>query len=268
MRTEPILVSDCGPLLVLDDKDNYQIEIEPGNYQVVVMGFRSNKPAARFKHPNILATVKRIHEFKHYRKQGSKFWTAHAGIDHYLVIPRNKILLMPEKGYSYIKAEINGVKVSFNVSGGGGGVWTDYLGTVAHIAVNHTLSDLKKLAEVAERGTPFEKMEIKEIEAERLPEWHKLHTKADTKIKEAIYKMIEEGKNPAIQLDHGFTVKDGIAVSLDRRCKKIRIDDHHFSLEWIGAVKRVIGIFDYSRYNIRLHQINWYETAKINGLLT
>jgi len=125
------LLSDCSNSLVIDN--DYSINIEPSENQIIIMGFDANKSASKFKHPNISATVKRIHEFKHYRKNGGKFWTSRAGVDHYLVIPRNQITILSEKGYSYIKTEINGVKVTLNVSGGTNGKgWADYLNTRCH----------------------------------------------------------------------------------------------------------------------------------------
>ncbi len=132
MMTEPKLLSECGARLVVDDTEGerYEIEIEPGDFLMVKAGATADKATAHFKHPNVAVTARTIHEFKHYRRNGSKFWTARAGVDHYFVIPRTAIKMLPKKGYSFIPAEINGVRVSFNVSGGGDGrVWTDYLRT-------------------------------------------------------------------------------------------------------------------------------------------
>lgn len=264
MRTEPILLSDCGTNLVIDDtpKEQYQLNIEQGENQIVVMGFKANKPASKFTHPNISATVKRVHEFKHYRRN-SKFWTAHAGIDHYLVIPRNKILILPEKGYSYVKAEINGVKVSFNVSGGTINGWTDMLGVKSHISVNHKLSDLKKLAEVA---IPQTLTDIKQPDEYEVKRWNKLVADSNPNIKEVIAKLIEEDKKPYIRLVEGLTIKSGYGTGVRRRYKKEKIDETHWNLNENGALKKIIGIFDGMRYNVKLSQIDWAETAKANGL--
>ncbi len=177
MMTEPRLLSECGPKLIVDDTegDRYEVEIEPGDFLVVRAGATVDKPTALFTHPNIVASARVIHEFRHYRRNGSTFWTARAGVDHYFVIPRNAIKLLPEKGYSWIPAEINGVKVKFNVSGGGdGSVWTDYLFTHTCIAVNHQVKDLTKLAEVAVRNSRLEPIAVKPMDADQEARWQEL----------------------------------------------------------------------------------------------
>lgn len=263
----PKLLSECGDLYVIDNskKDRYQVQIEEGENQIVVMGFLANKPASNYKHPNISATVKRIHEFKHYRKHGSKFWTSRAGVDHYLVVPRNKITLLPEKGYSYVKAEINGVKVSFNVSGGTGNGWTDWLGTIAHTSVNHKLSDLKKIAEVSIRQ---DITDIRELSEDEIKTWNRLAFKANPKIKNAICKMIEEKKNPVIELVPGYDQTIGYGVDLNRKWKVERISSDTCRHGFIGGIKSIVTKFDeFGLKCVKERQIDWYLTAQKNHLI-
>ena len=269
IRPDSVQLSKCHNLLVIDEEDQYAVQIDEGPYQLIVMGFASNKPAAKFEHPNILGTAKKVHEFKHYRKDGGKFWTSKAGVNHYLVIPRDKITMLPEKGYSYVPAEINGVKVTFNVSGGTNGKgWTDYLRTEAHISVNHKLSDLKKLLAVAVRVSPFESMEIPQLDEERLKEWHRLDAKANPKLKERICQLIESDKNPMLRLVPGLSIKGSpYAISVYRRYQKKKIEENRWQYTQEGAVKSIIAMFDGMRYSIKVNQIDWHETAKINGVL-
>jgi len=266
MISEPKLLSECGTHLVVDSKDEYHINIEEGTHQLIVMGFESHKAGAKFTHPNIIGSAKKIHEFKHYRKHGSKFWTAKAGVDHYLAIPRNKIYILPEKGYSYIPAEINGVKIRFNVSGGTFNGWTDRLGIKAHISVNHKLSDLKKLCEVAERETPFEECVIPEMDVHEEFRWNQLSANANPKIKEAIAKLIEEDKAPVIKLMDGFYLDSGYGITVRRRWKKNWTDNTHYTLEEKGALKSIVGMFDNMRYKIKSNQIDWHRTALANKI--
>jgi hypothetical protein len=269
--TVPTLLSECGTRVTIDEKDKYHIEIEPNDFLVVIMGFTANKGAANFKHPNIASTRKTVHEFKHYRDNGGKFWTSRAGLDHLFVIPRNQVKILPEKGYSYIKAEINGVKVSFNVSGGGGDGWTDYLSTFTSTSVNHKLADVKKIAQVAVRNSPFEPMEAKPLTAQEEANWNRLQAKSTPKYKEIIAKMIEEGKKPMIYLLGGYIYERGEGVEVERRCRKIPLPNTEDGLrswrhEFTGAPRRIILDIGH-RVFAKITQIDWYKTAKENAIV-
>lgn len=271
--TKPTLLSDCGILVTIDDKQKYNISIEQGDYLIVIAGASAGKASMNFDHPNISATKKVIHEFKHYRKGGSKFWTSRAGKNYYFVIPRDQITLLPEKGYSYIPAEINGVKVTFNVSGGGGGgVWTDFLRNITEISVNHRIKDLKKIAEVAVRNSPFEPIQF-EIDPdfdERI--WNRLALKSNPKIKETIAKMIEEKKSPIIHLIDGWTVdgnSSAVGIEVKRKSKKIPLPPKQgyeisYRIEYCGALKSVILN---GEWRAKMSQIDWYKTAVANNLI-
>lgn len=269
VMTEPTLLSNCTNPIILDnnEKEPYRISYQEGTNLLLVMGFHSNKPAAKFSHPNIMATEKRIHEFKHYRKGGSKFWTAKSGVDHYLIIPRNKIIMLPEKGYSYVKTEINGVKISLNVSGGTCGKgWGDFFSSIVHTSVNHKLSDLKKVAEVAIRDSQIENgVEIKTLDEAELKRWDMLHAKSCPDIKNAIAKLAEDGKAPVIKLVGGFNEHTGIAIETCRRRIK-KVEGNVWSWDYTGALKSLIVSFSSCRYRVKLNQIDWDGTAKLNGI--
>jgi len=263
----PTLLSNCGAEYVIDEKDKYTVIIQSGDYLVISMGFATSHGGSRFKHPNIAATTKTIHEFKHYRNSGSKFWTSRAGIDHILVIPRDKITLLPEKGYSYISAEINGAKVKFNVSGGtsGDGGWSDYLGTFVHISVNHKVGDLKKLCEVAVRNSPFEPIEVKKLDENDEKRWNRLMANSIPDYKEKIAKMIEEGKQPMIQLTPGLRYVKEKAVDIRRRTKRVPITENSWKYEETGAPRRIIIDVGY-KVAVKMNQIDWHKTAVENNL--
>jgi len=271
--TEPKLLSECGTLLVVDGTpgEQYQIEIAPGDYLIVRAGATVNKPSARFSHPNVAASGKVVHEFKRYRSNGGKFWTAKAGVDFYFVIPRSAVKMLPEKGYSYIPAEINGVKVTFNVSGGTANGWTDWLNINTTIAVNHKLSDLKKIAEVAVRNSPFEPMVVKPLEDEI--RWNQLAARVSKGLVEKIAKLAEDGKAPVVKFLPGFEEKEGKVISVNRRSKKTMLPHgdeclKKWSTDYTGAVKSLILAVagNYCRVRAKVGQIDWYETAKANGI--
>ena len=274
MITEKVLLSQCGNLLVLDDseKDRYQIEIDSGDFLLIEIGASVKKAGSRFTHPNIVQSVKRLYEFKHYRNNGSKFWTRQAGISHYVIIPKNLIYILPEKGYSYIKAEINGVKVTFNVSGGTRNGWTDWLGNRTSILVNHKLSDIKKLVEVAirnpdlEKDIDFSKMVMEERQAEQWEEMFILASPKLQKQRNTFYTMIDEGKTPAVYLKRGYEASTGVATKLYRRMEKVWLNTEKtkWTYEETGTVKYIYGKLDteYREYRIRLSQIDWVKTLK------
>ena len=272
MITEPILLSECNDRLVIDnsEKEQYQVNIDPSKYQIIVVGFGANKAGAKFSHPNIMKSVKHIHEFKHYRKGGSKFWTSRAGVDHYLVIPRSEILMLPEKGYSYVPAEINGVKIKFNVGGGTFNGWTDHLGVKAQISVNHKLSDLKKMVAVATEDFPIKESDlgIQELNEHEEREWNRLVAKSNPKIKDAIAKLIEEDKNPVIELNAGLTITSGYGVSVTKKWKGTKQENGVILHNQNGAMRTIIGIFDKMRYSVKISQIDWLKTAEANQIKT
>jgi hypothetical protein len=204
-------------------------------------------------------------------QSGSKFWTAKAGMDFYFVIPRSAVKMLPEKGHSYIPAEINGVKVTFNVSGGTANGWTDYLHARTTIAVNHKLADLKKIAEVAVRNSPFEPMGVIPLEDET--RWNQLAARASKGLIEKIVKLAEDGKSPVVKFLPGFEEKEGKVVSVNRRAKKIMLPHgdeclKKWSMDFTGAVKSLVLAVDgnYCRVRAKIGQIDWFETAKANGI--
>jgi len=252
---EAKLLSECGSEYVLSDKKGgYRVEIEPGEYLVVEVGCDVGRPTVSFRHPNIALSVPRVYNFKHYRWGGSKFWTSRAGISHYFVIPRNVVKLLPEKGYSYVPAEINGVRVRFNVTGGSGfdapGVWTDWLKTRTQISVGHKLADLKKIAAVAVRGTPMEPVKVEPMDSVSDYEWKKMV--AEKMVKAKILKAVKEGKTPMVYLGSGCEyagMTSGKTIELHPWKKRAVILD-------MGGHK----------VSVKHSQIDWYRTAKAFGV--
>ena len=255
MRTAPIRLSDCGSLLVLDETpgNQYCISIEPGGPLLLHAGAFAGSAAARFTHPHLVATRKRVHEFKHYRRDGGKFWTARAGITHSFRIPRQAVLLLPEKGYSSIKAEINGVTVSVNVSGGTtNGGWCDRLSSTACIAIGHPLRDLQRFAEMALPG-PHPPLEIPPLSPDEEARWNQLAAKATSALKTQLYTLIEAKRCPLLHLLPGYTLASGAAIELHRHWKNHR-------------VQTVIVDANGQQYRVRLSQVEWYQTAQTNGI--
>ena len=259
------LLSECGERLVVDAADKYDITIEPGEFLVIEVGAVVGKAAARFEHPNVAVTAKRVYDFKHYRAGGSKFWTERAGVSHFFVVPRSAVCIVMEKGYSYIPAVINGVKVRFNVSGGGGDSWTDWLTTRVSISVNHSMNDLKRIAEVSVRGTAMEPLKVKEMDLEKEVQWNRLAARANAKLKEKVAALVEAGKGVVVKLLPGYQYIEGQAIEVRRRYRKVPMDARSWKYEETGAVKGIV-IDVGCRMFAKVTQIDWHATAVACGM--
>jgi hypothetical protein len=274
--TEKKLLSECGTELILDDgngnpHDSYRVCIERGDYLIVEVGSIVGKPASKFKSPSITLSVPCIYEFKHYRSGGGKFWTSKAGISHYFIIPRDKVYLLPKEGYSYIHAEINGVKVSFNVSGGGGGSqgWCDYLNTHTQISVNHKLSDIKKIAEVAIHNNDIgATINPRKMDEQEVIRWQKMSDNASPtlkKQKQLILDKLENGEKVKIILKDGYKQKEGIGFKIhNRKTVQVNVSENSWRYEFTGAVKSILVEFDgmFNPCKVKVSQIDWVETCK------
>ena len=152
MISEPVTLSEVaieGSKRVLNLADDYSIEFPDAPALAICFGQTETK-RFDFNHANVAATKDTTFEFKHYEAGGGKHWTRKPGRQFWFVVPSSKIRILPEKGYSYVRAEINGVAIRFNVSGGTWGPgWRDWVNDRPHVLVGHTLRDMKKIADVA-----------------------------------------------------------------------------------------------------------------------
>ena len=140
----------CGPRH--DLAPDYHVAFDASPVLILEAGVFPGSAAARLRHPGIWATRCRIFEFKTYLPHGGKRWHARAGISHFFIVPKGRIQLVLEKGFSYVPVEINGVRTRPNVSGGTDEGWTDWVGTAAGISVGHPVRDLLGIAAVAVPG--------------------------------------------------------------------------------------------------------------------
>jgi hypothetical protein len=147
MDTTPM--SEAGTVFHPTGKPTYRVELPPGDHLIVVAGVFYGTAGSRFSHPNVVAKQSRMHDFKHYRENGSKFWTSRAGINLLFVIPKDKIHLVHEEGHSYVPVVINGEKCRLNVSGGTKDGWTDWVRQRVHVGCGCSQKTLRRLADVA-----------------------------------------------------------------------------------------------------------------------
>lgn len=171
-------LSELRGKVAIDEADKYYVELPDCDHFVVMAGANYPDAATNFEHPNVAAFEDKVFETRAYWPSGRKKWFSHAGRDFYFIIPRRKIELVFEKGYSYVPVIINGLKLNFNVSGGTlGGGWGDWVRQFVHVGIGFTKAKLVKLAEVAvpvaEAGNAV-KLQIMELSQERADTFRRL----------------------------------------------------------------------------------------------
>lgn len=276
--TAPILLSDAGSLVML--APDYAIEIDlPSegkgipDHLVIIAGEDARSPRAAFKHPNLAAKANTVHHFRAYWPDGRKKWYCKPGVNFYFVVPRNVVTLLPEKGHSYIKAEINGVKLVFNVSGGSSKYgWSDWLLTTTDTSCNHKRASLKKLAEVA---IPY-KLAVEPLKEEEQRHFDRLMAEASVPAK--VIEAFKAGEKPMITLVDGcsFSSKQNTAPLED--ITYVRMAKWHTASEQEKAgnpnvtkcgkfedtakIKSLLCMDDGRRMRVKPSYVDWLKTGK------
>ena len=132
-----------------EDGDEFHVEFPPENEILLIVPLQHDSAAANFDHPNILAKTSSILEFKHYHPKRGKWWTSKPGLEVAIIIPKNKIELIPECGYSYPEIRVAGEVIRLNVSGGTTNGWTDWVRQGSHTSVYRSVKQLKAMCSVA-----------------------------------------------------------------------------------------------------------------------
>ena len=272
-----MLMSEVNGAWVVDAADGgYRVLVASGDHLVLMAGATYGKPAAGFRHPNVVARKCEVHEFKHYRKAGSKFWTARPGVNFYLVVPKDRIEMVPEKGYSYVPVKINGQKLVLNVSGGGGcgyPGWTDWVHRVVHTSVGFPKKTLKLLADVAlspeeckAKGITFPLVGLDDSHKQR---FIRLAAEKDTK------PTIKAGSKIVVdtlactwdsELSPVVTVVARATGHKYRRGKP-QPDGTFFLIPTDTQQQKVLATDDRGhQWRIKFSLVNWLKTAEANGI--
>ena len=153
--------ADLNPQLQIPDIPIYgqtSIEVLPGKYCVTLedkpfilfrFPFTLDHAGVRFMHPNLLARFTDTQEYKHYRENGSKFWSARPGVDILMAVDKRLIRLVKAEGFSYPKLRIGNAEITTSVGGGGGGTWTDFISTRVTVCTNIKFTTLREIARLA-----------------------------------------------------------------------------------------------------------------------
>lgn len=132
----------------------YHVRLPACDYLLIVLGVSKAREGKPLEHPRLLRRNERTFEFKHSAESGRKWWTRMNGIEYWFAIPKERIELVLEAGYSYPRVVIGGVSFRLNVSGGTDpdvrGGWSDHIGSgtfpVAHGPVGLKKRDIRAIA--------------------------------------------------------------------------------------------------------------------------
>ena len=279
-----IKLSDAGTeLLITPEPDKYIVAIDPEiqkqGYLIVCAGSLAGTPSDNFQHPNYAVKTPSVHHFRTYYKSGHKRWRVKIGHDFYFIIPTNKIELPVKEGHSYIYGIINGVKVSFNVTGSYGcGCSTDYLTFVTSISCNHKLRDLKKLAEVSVHATdthiPLEVIDklAKPLSADSQRDYDRAYAE-----KQGLKNLLALNASltfiPQVKLNGDLTYGSGeVADVVEVVYYKKLVYGEKKPDGWTPAtykdtarIKYFIVSINGSNFRTKLSHIDWAETLKLNA---
>ena len=272
-----MLMSDIDGEWVVDSAEGgYRVSVETDDYLILVAGAIYGESAANFQHPNIVARKCEVHEFKHYRKAGSKFWTARPGVSFYLVVPKNQIEMIPEKGYSYVPVKINGQKLVLNVSGGGGcdyPGWTDWVRRVVHTSVGFSKRVLTLLADVAlspeeckKKGISFPLVSPDDSEEQR---FIRLAAEKDAKptVKAGSLIVIDTHACSWDSEVSPILAVDARATGSTYRRGKTQ-PDGTFVVNQHATLRQKVSATDKQgrQWSIKFSQLDWQKTAEVNGI--
>lgn len=155
MNPTPALPSKAGTYILIENE--YAIHVETdGDYIALRVGYTKTGAGIDSSFPTMARKRTTTFEFKHYHHNGSKSWTKEPGTEFVFILPRSEVKLVRENGYSYPKVIINECEVQLNTSGGGGKVWTDFIGEYVCTSINLPLATLSAIASVAVRGTELD----------------------------------------------------------------------------------------------------------------
>ena len=216
--------------------------MDASTYIVFRFPYTLDHAGSRFSSPNLLGTRACLQEYKHYRQGGSKFWSARPGVDLYVAVDKSKIRTLVDEGLSFPVLRVGNSEFKTTVSGGGGTIWTDYLGTHVTACSNLRLAILKEVATHAIDPQAAKLLGI------ALP----AHVAVDVRIDDALARLASTKR---LVSGNPIMLKDGFSVYGQRKLEF----DHWASPQMLSC--KITG----SSVRASLCRIDWIETAKLNS---
>lgn len=195
---------------------------------------------------------KSVHSFKHYSRTKGKWWTEKPGIDLLFAIPKERIYMVEERGYSYVPIQIGDKDFRLNVSGGtSNDIWTDYVIHGCSIGVFQTKNGLETLAENAIIPDDLDLGPQRVMDEREQERFRELCAYYDTKRKIGPGDKVVLTKNCSI----GSTKFDG-TLEIEKKPKRKQF--------YFCKMDKRTPYHD--RFRVKYNHIDWVETAKLNGI--
>ena len=150
LKAHPVMPSRVGGYWANPDQNYFIVICEDGETLDLTIGFTGKSPkGCAYRHP-LATTTERQMDFNHTSPSGHKSWSTAQGVEHTFTIPRSKVLLTRDCGYSYPKVIIEGEEITLNTSGGSyRDGWGDFIYGSASSVVNGPLAWLTALEKIA-----------------------------------------------------------------------------------------------------------------------
>lgn len=150
------LPTDGGSIQITRERD-YWVTTEPGEWLLIY--FPATQAMADELVSNAIRGVAKKLEFKHYRDDGSKYWTSRNGIEYLFAVQKKDVRLLDKVTYSYpILVLPGGEQITLNTSGGTWAKgWADFIGNITDACVNHPQKTWAALNAISTKhGSPFD----------------------------------------------------------------------------------------------------------------
>lgn len=218
------------------------------DYLILNVSVPVNYAGSRFEHENILIKSSHVAEYKHYRANGSKYWTAKAAIKMYFAFRKKDIILEQDQcGFSFVRIKIGEAKPNIiscsGCSGHDGYAWYDTVSQGAYLCGDGwSQKRLKELAELAMTPEECNKLGITGDCQKLLYNQYYMELVASQEVK------LKEGMKVVLEQSYSFCGEHGPFIVMDKIRKHWRAKGHGISF----AVYR--------------KQIDWLKTAKANEI--
>lgn len=235
------IIGQQKEIIVIPDK--YKVIIDPTHpYILFELPYSLDHNCWQLQPPNLLGRHISLLEFKHYRKNGSKFWSKRPGVNLFFAVDKQKIRIMPKEGLSYPELKVGAIPFSTSVSGGGGPIWTDYLSTQVSCMTNLPKRILMDIANAALTTSEASNLGI------QLP---KLENTSAPEIDDALARQAQlHGlvKGQKIMLKPGFTVRGDNTLYFESR----------------SSSQKLLCTHQGSPVAVSLPRVDWVQTATQN----
>jgi hypothetical protein len=245
-----VTMRECGLEYRPTGEADYVVKLPGTDYITLVVPVDVMSPAAKATYPNVIARLGVVHDYKRCRKNGSKRWTRHAGVDLYFVIPTDRIDMVPKKGHSYVPVIVNGQEFVLSVTSIGVATGcTDFVGRLAATTAGMSKTMIKKIQEVALspetlRAIGFVLPTGSLIYENQIPMWREMVAR----------KMMKVQKDTFL-CPHKWTSWAGSKYDV------VSVQEKSTSGGWDVALDGSI----YSRGRILAKHVDWLATAEKNG---